>query len=404
MPIFCRYGCGTQLSVLRRIIGACADCDSYAIVNGRPRKELPANDEMKIMGATEHREESAMWPLIHRHLRVVELFAGSISGTRAMMQAEVLHRLILACDISSSSKQYIENIATPESWSEDVKALCNERKHIVQIKDADIVVAGLECVAWSSEGRRQRIKSLRARRQCVTFIEIMRRTKPKMIIMENVKSFALEWFCSRMEARLKGVYRHYWHICDGRSHGLPQRRIRLYIVFQRIDAVLPSMKATPFAWPCPTKRTMTLSKYKKCYRAYNGQEYFCRAHLAKVHYGRELNASERKQFKRVLKHAKKKGENTAKLIVDLNTTRSCTYGVDVMPTITARGAASLSYYHSGLKRRLCVEELAMAQGFDLEHCAFEGLGQCARGRLVGNSMISPLLGKIIRCGLKHLRL
>jgi hypothetical protein len=149
---------------------------------------------------------------------------------------------------------------------------------------------------------------------------------------------------------------------------------------------------------------MTLSKYKKCYRAYNGQEYFCRAHLAKVHYGRELNASERKQFKRVLKHAKKKGENTAKLIVDLNTTRSCTYGVDVMPTITARGAASLSYYHSGLKRRLCVEELAMARGFDLEHCAFEGLGQCARGRLVGNSMISPLLGKIIRCGLKHLRL
>ena len=147
MPIFCRYGCGTQLSVLRRIIGACADCDSYAIVNGRPRKELPANDEMKIMGATEHREESAMWPLIHRHLRVVELFAGSISGTRAMMQAEVLHRLILACDISSSSKQYIENIATPESWCEDVKALCNERKHIDQIKDADIVVAGLACVA-----------------------------------------------------------------------------------------------------------------------------------------------------------------------------------------------------------------------------------------------------------------
>ena len=132
--------------------------------------------------------------------------------------------------------------------------------------------------------------------------------------------------------------------------------------------------------------------------------YFCHAHLAKVNYGRELCASERKQLKCVLKHAKKKGESTAELIVDLKTTRSCTYGVDVIPTITASGAASLSFYHCGLKRRLCVEELAMAQGFDLEHCAFEGLGQCARGRLVGNAMISPFLSKVIRCGLKHLRL
>ena len=207
-----------------------------------------------------------------------------------------------------------------------------------------------------------------------------------------------------MEARLKGVYRHYWHICDARSHGVPQRRIRLYIVFQRIDAVLQSMKATPFAWPCPTKRTMTLSKYKKCYRAYNGPKYFCRARLAEPHYGRELSASERTQLQCVLKHSKKKSENTAKLIVDLKTTRSCTSGVDVMPTIIASGSVSLNLHHSGLKRRLCVEELAMAQGFDLEHCAFEGLEQGARGRLVGNAMVSPLVSKIIRCGLKHLRL
>ena len=124
----------------------------------------------------------------------------------------------------------------------------------------------------------------------------------------------------------------------------------------------------------------------------------------KVHYGRELSVSERKQLKCVLKHSEKKCENTAKLIVDLKTTRCCNYGVDVIPTITARGASTLSFYHCGLQRRLSIEELAMAQGFDLEHCAFEGLGQCARGRLFGNSLTSPLLSKIIRCALKHLRL
>ena len=124
-----------------------------------------------------------------------------------------------------------------------------------------------------------------------------------------------------------------------------------------------------------------------------------------MHYGRDcLSGSERKQVKAVLKHAKKKGENVAKLIVDLKTTRSCNYGVDVVPTITASGASSLSFYHCGLQRRLCVEELAMAQGFELEHCVFDGLGQCARGRLVGNAMISTLVSDIIKSGLKQLRL
>ena len=102
--------------------------------------------------------------------------------------------------------------------------------------------------------------------------------------------------------------------------------------------------------------------------------------------------------------ANKKGEHIAKLIVYLKTIRSCNYGVDVMPTITASGASSLSLYHCGLQRRLCVEELAMAQGFGLQHCAFEGLGQCDRGRLVGNAMITPLISDIIKSGLKQLRL
>ena len=106
MPIFCRYGCGKELSVLRRLIGACADCDPHAVVNGRPQKLLPGNDEMNIKGATEHNGEGEKWPLVRRRLRVVELFAGSMSGTGALMQAEVPHGLSLACDVSSSSRQY----------------------------------------------------------------------------------------------------------------------------------------------------------------------------------------------------------------------------------------------------------------------------------------------------------
>ena len=405
MPIFCLYGCGKELSVLRRLIGACADCDPDAVVNGRPQKLSSEIDGMNRMGATEHNKEGVKWPSLRRRLRVVEMFAGSISGTRGMMQAEVPHRLVLACDLSASSKQYIHNLVTPEAWCDSVKALSNTQKQIDLIKDADLVVAGFECVAWSTEGRRQGLKSLRAKRQCITFIEIMRKAKPKMMILENVKGFPLTWFCSRVEARLPGTYRHYWRIYDARMYGMPQRRIRLYVVFLRVDAVLQSMKDSQFAWPCTMSRAMTLSTFKKCYRAYDEKKYFCRRRLVGVHYGRDaLSGSERKQLKVVLKQAKKKGENIPNVIVNLKTTRSCNYGVDVIPTITVSGASSLSFYHCGLQRRLCVEELAMAQGFELEHCVCDGLGQCARGRLVGNAMISPLISDIIKSGLKQMRL
>ena len=274
MPIFCLHGCGKELSVLRRLIGACADCDPHAVVIGRPQKLSSEIDEMSRMGATEHNKEGVKWPSLRRRLRVVELFAGSISGTRGLMQAEVPHRLALACDLSASSKQYIQNLVTPETWCDNVKALASTQKQIDLIKDADVVVAGFECVAWSTEGKRQGLQSFRAKRQCITFIEIMRKAKPKMMILENVKRFPLTWFCSRVEARLPGIYRHYWRIYDARLCGLPQRRIRLYLVFQRVDAVLQSMEARQFAWPCTMSRAMTLSKYKSATEHMMGRNIF----------------------------------------------------------------------------------------------------------------------------------
>ena len=145
-----------------------------------------------------------------------------------------------------------------------MRALASTQKQIDLIKDADVVVAGFECVAWSTEGKRQGFKSLRAQRQCITLIEIMRKAKPKMMILENVRRFPLTWFCSRVESRLPGIYRYSWRIYDARLYGVPQRRIRLYLVLQRVDAVLQSMQAKQLAWPCTMSRAMTFSKSKKC--------------------------------------------------------------------------------------------------------------------------------------------
>ena len=71
MPIFCLHGCGKELSVLRRLIGACADCDPRALAISRPQTLSSEIDEMSRMGATEHNKEGVKWPSPRRRLRVV---------------------------------------------------------------------------------------------------------------------------------------------------------------------------------------------------------------------------------------------------------------------------------------------------------------------------------------------
>ena len=205
---------------------------------------------------------------------------------------------------------------------------------------------------------------------------------------------------SSFEAKLKGEYRWYWRLLDARWFGLPQRRVRLYIVIQRVDRVLQSISGE-FVWPCPTRQPMTLAKYIK---STDQQRHFRRRRAAGVEYGGDHSVSERRQLRRVLRKAKVKGEMRAKLIVDLKTTRCCNYGVDIAPTITASAASSLAFYHCGLKRRLSTEELAIAQGFALQHCAFDGLRRRQSGRLIGNAMASPVLCQILRNAVRNLRL
>ena len=134
------------------------------------------------------------------------------------------------------------------------------------------------------------------------------------------------------------------------------------------------------------------------------QPHFRCRHAAGVEYGRDLTVSQRRQLKQVLRKAKVKGETRAKLIVDLKTTRCCNYGVDIVPTITTSAASSLAFYHCGLKRRLSTAELAIAQGFALQHCAFDGLRRRQSARLIGNAMASPVLSQILRNAVRNLRL
>ena len=216
---------------------------------------------------------------------------------------------------------------------------------------------------------------------------------PKCAVVENVVGFPLAWFQSRLRARVGERYKLWWRILDARFFGLPQRRKRLFIVIPRTDALKAEvLQDMTFKWPRAMLQSMTLTRFCKKGR---WRRLFQRP--AESSSLAEVSVSQRKQIKRVIKHATKqnKGVDPCKLIIDMRTRRGCNYGIDILPTIAASKAASRSFYHNGWRGRFSLMELAMLQGFSVSDCsgfASDALGQRAVGRECGAKCYSRGLG------------
>lgn len=270
--------------------------------------------------------------------------------------------------------------------------------------DLDVVCAGPDCISFSSEGSRKGLSDTNTKKQLSDFIDIIAEKMPKCTVMENVVGFPLAWFQSRLRARMGETYKLWWRILDARFFGLPQRRKRLFIVILRTDALKAEVRQDmTFKWPRAVLQSMTVTSFCKKLRS---RRLFRRQ--GAISSLAEISLSERKQVKRVIKHVTKqnKAVDPSRLIIDMQTRRGCNYGIDVLPTITASKAASLSFYHDGWRRRFSLMELAMLQGFSVSDCsgfASNALNQQAVGRLIGNAIAAPVLMKVLKAALNCIR-
>lgn len=110
---------------------------------------------------------------------------------------------------------------------------------------ADVVVGGPPCQPWSVAGLNQ--GTLDPRDGLAQFVRAVREAKPRAFVMENVAGLArgrnAKEFASFVEglAFVGSYYDVYWRILQAADYGVPQNRLRLFVVG------VPHGR--PFSWP-----------------------------------------------------------------------------------------------------------------------------------------------------------
>lgn len=128
----------------------------------------------------------------------------------------------------------------------------------IGVGEADVLIAGPPCQPFSKSsywvsGDTLRLDDPRAS-TLAAFLRVLRDTKPRAFLLENVPGLAYETKSEGLELLLNGIaqvnreaktrYSAHWSVLNAAAYGVPQARERLFLVGSR--------DGTPFRFPAPT--------------------------------------------------------------------------------------------------------------------------------------------------------
>ena len=221
------------------------------------------------------------------------------------------------------------------------------------VPKCDLYVAGIPCVPWCAGGNQEGLddKDGPLWMDAITYIK----TKlPKAAVLECAPT--LLQHKKFEESRRQFVrmienegYEVHVNLMRTDEHGLPQTRVRFYLV-----AIKTSAKRRTFTWPAPLPTTIPLHKIIKGDKVTTLNGMLPDGGREKDHVLRALQAAA----------ASGVSLRDSRIIVDIGgTSQFAHYTVDEFPTITATRATSFDFWVADLGRRVKVEELMLLQGF-----------------------------------------
>lgn len=181
---------------------------------------------------------------------MIELFAGIGGGSAAAEQVvdpatkHPLFRPILAAEIDSDARIFFK-ANFPETRLE------GDIKKIEEIPlDAHILVAGPPCQSFSLAGKKEGFSG-KSGEGFEIFINFIKRAKPQIILFENVKDITSTKYLPTIEKKFKEAgYDIKLAKFNSLDFGMPQHRVRVYIVAVRSNLPLSS-KLKTFSFPKP---------------------------------------------------------------------------------------------------------------------------------------------------------
>ena len=162
-------------------------------------------------------------------VRIGTLFSGIGAAEHALGRLNIKHKIVFAGDINDKCKEsYLANYdINEEDWHSDVCSF-SAKKYYRQI---DFLVGGAPCQAFSMVGKRKGLEDTRGT-LFYEFARIVKETKPKVFLFENVKGIM-----SHDEGRTWEVilsvfkelkYDIHFKTLNSKDYGIPQHRERVF--------------------------------------------------------------------------------------------------------------------------------------------------------------------------------
>ena len=153
--------------------------------------------------------------------KLIDLFAG-IGGFRLGFESTKHFQTVFSSEIDDFARQTYEKNFGDKSAGDILKIDAKD------IPDADIVVGGTPCQAFSQMGRRGGFNDARGT-LFYEFLRVVRAKRPKAFVLENVEGLPSHDGGKTLSVMLKLLeragYRVTWKILDARDFGVPQKQI-----------------------------------------------------------------------------------------------------------------------------------------------------------------------------------
>jgi DNA (cytosine-5)-methyltransferase 1 len=164
-------------------------------------------------------------------IRIGTLFSGIGAIEHAFKRLKLNTNIVFACDNDIHvKKSYFANYKISESsWYDDITNL-NSTKYKYKI---DLLVGGSPCQSFSLVGKRMGFEDTRGT-LFYEFARILKETKPKVFIFENVKGLINHDGGKTFEI-IKSTfhelgYKFSYKVMNSKDYGIPQNRERIFVV------------------------------------------------------------------------------------------------------------------------------------------------------------------------------
>lgn len=170
-------------------------------------------------------------------LKIRTLFSGIGSPERALKDLQIQYELVDFCEVD---KYAVKSYCAVHGVSEDKNLGDITKVWGRNLPYADLLVWGFPCQDISVAGKQRGLRE-RETRSGLYYegFRILKETRPKYSIIENVKNLVGKKFKADFESMLDDIeslgYNNYWKVLNAKDYGIPQNRERVFIVSIRKD-------------------------------------------------------------------------------------------------------------------------------------------------------------------------